>query len=69
MKRKIPEMKSKVIPQIGLYTTQATPRIKKCRNDPQTNEKMMAAIMTILARSHPTSGIQLSRAMIGEKSR
>ena len=36
---------------------------------PTTIEKMIAAIVTAPPRSHPTSGIHFSRAMIGEKRR
>ena len=36
---------------------------------PHTNAKRRAANITIPPRSHPTNGIQLRRAMIGENSK
>jgi len=56
-------------PNSGRNTSHARHRMVKKTAVPHTNAKRRAANITIPPRSHPTNGIQLRRAMIGENSK
>ena len=60
---------SRINPIIGLYTTHDMAMTNTETTVPTTKAKIAAAIAIIPPKRNPTSGIQLSKAMIGEKRR
>lgn len=60
---------SRLIPKIGLCTIHATVNVIRYNIDPITRANMTAAKLIILARNQPMSGMNLKRAIIGEKRR
>ena len=57
------------MPNSGLCTIHATVSVNKCIIDPITTANMTAAKLIMLARNQPMSGMNLKRAIIGEKSK